>query len=159
MSDPELLMSNAGLAQLKADEGFRGTVYNDATGLPVQKWNLSMPGNLTIGYGLNLFAGITADEAEYLLINRLISNGTRLERIWPDFPRWPQMCLDVALMIDYNTGDVSKWPGFINAVRSRMQGDIIASNIRSSEAWRSSLTHARYERFALAVISGSWNHA
>lgn len=47
------------LAQLKIDEGFRERPYKDTTG------------NLTIGYGTNLDAGITEPEGEYLCGNRI----------------------------------------------------------------------------------------
>lgn len=53
------------LEQLKRDEGLRLTPYTDTVG------------KVTIGYGTNLTDGISKDEAEYLLANRL--NQTKIE--------------------------------------------------------------------------------
>ena len=56
-------MSSADLAvaRLRVDEGFRATPYRDTVG------------KLTIGYGLNLDAGITMGEAAGLLLGRVES--------------------------------------------------------------------------------------
>jgi len=48
---------------LKVDEGFRAHPYDDATGRRVK----APTGQITVGYGTNLDAGITATEAEVLL--------------------------------------------------------------------------------------------
>lgn len=154
-----LLMSDAGLDQLKADEGLRLSAYNDATGRLIERTDLAIPGYPSIGYGLNLIAGITADEAEWLLINRLHAIEHKLETVWIDFPSWPQIHLDVAVMIDYNTGSVQKWPGLVNAIRSHLPESLIVRNIYSSEAYRSSATHSRYQRFCDAILRDTWKGA
>jgi len=58
--------------RLKAEEGLRLQVYDDATGAMIRAGS-RVAGNPTIGIGTNLGpgAGITEPEAEYLLMNRL----------------------------------------------------------------------------------------
>lgn len=149
---PTTLMSAEGLKRLRLDEDFEAEAYDDATGFRVR----APKGNLTIGYGTNLAIGITDEEAELLMLMRLITSENKLEATFAPFPVWAPVQRDVLMMIDYNTGNVLKWPKLITSIATDAPGIQQANNIRDSEAWRSTLTRARYERFAQALINGHW---
>ncbi len=80
------------ITQLKHHEGFRATPYTDSVGI------------LTIGYGLNLEAGITEREASVLLENRIRYLRSRLSMViafWHDIPpQWQDVLTNMA----YNIG-------------------------------------------------------
>ena len=58
------------IAHLKAEEGFKRLPYRDTRG------------QLTIGYGTDLDAGISFAEGEYLLAERARANAEALYRLW-----------------------------------------------------------------------------
>jgi lysozyme len=66
-TDLAVLMCVQRLTRPGGEEGFRAFPYDDATGLRVK----APKGNITVGFGYNLDAGITLDVALYLCTNRV----------------------------------------------------------------------------------------
>lgn len=67
------------LAQLKADEGFRGYIYDDATGKPLHP-GMMLQGRPTAGYGLALDVDpLSEPEAASLLATRMDSAVTHVQ--------------------------------------------------------------------------------
>lgn len=92
--------------QLKEEEGFRLTVYDDATGKQLQKGEI-LKGNPTIGIGRNLIGkGITESEAIYLLGNDIQDVYKTLVTAWPWFEALDdvrqRVLLDMAFNMGYN---------------------------------------------------------
>ena len=86
-------MTPDGIDRIKLDEGLRLKPYKDT----------AIPPKLTIGFGLNLDAGITKEEAEWLLLNRLSKLESTLEHhiIWSSLNNARR---DVLLNMAYNLG-------------------------------------------------------
>jgi len=146
------MMSEAGLQRLRTDEEYERFAYDDKTARRVR----APLGNLTIGYGTNLDVGITNDEAEFLMIMRVIDSEEKIIESYPPFVTWPAVQRDILTMIDYNTGNALAWTNLINSIASGAPIIRQANNVRDSLAWRSTLTRPRYERFAQAIIYGHW---
>src|ERR1700761_2588034 len=106
---PAPLMSDAGLARLKLDEGYETYPYDDETGLRVR----APKGNITIGYGTNLDAGLSDEEADILMTLRILASEAKLSTAYVPFPTWLTVQRDVLTMIDYNTGNVLEWSQLI----------------------------------------------
>ena len=77
---------------LKKEEGFRSHPYPDTRG------------NLTIGYGTNISEGITLDEAEFLLTERLRRTGKDLAIEWPPYKSQPERVRAALLDMAYQIG-------------------------------------------------------
>jgi len=147
-----LKLTPDGLARLKLDEGFRAAPYDDETGQAI-----TCSGNITIGYGTNLSDGLSTAEADWLLQSRLMDSQEKLERNFAAFQGWQDIYTDVLLMIDYNCkGGVLEWRKLIMLIATDAPVIRIANEVRDSDAWRSSKTHARYERMACAIEAGHW---
>lgn len=85
-------MINLDFEQIKIDEGFRATPYRCTAD------------KLTIGYGINLDAGITEQEAATILRMRLHSLAGELIRQLPWLSSKPDECLNVLCNMAYNIG-------------------------------------------------------
>lgn len=77
---------------LKRHEGFRAKPYRCTAG------------KLTIGYGLNLDAGISEAEATSLLITRCIAISGKLQKSLPFWRNLSQNRRDVLINMAYNIG-------------------------------------------------------
>jgi lysozyme len=80
------------LAQLKRHEGFRPLPYTDSTG------------HLTIGYGTALHEPISQEAATYLLLDRLTTLQTELERAKPQTKTLDIVRQSALLNMAYNLG-------------------------------------------------------
>ena len=80
------------VSAIKAEEGFRAKPYTDTTG------------HVTIGYGTNLSVGITPDEGEYLLIERLRDRERQIRAGWAGFDTLPANIQDAVLDLAYVVG-------------------------------------------------------
>jgi len=69
-------------ARLVTDEDLRLTPYDDATGKPLKPGD-TIIGNITIGVGCNLMAGISKSEAMMLLGGRIDAACAALDRALP----------------------------------------------------------------------------
>ena len=108
------------LEHIKKNEGFRAKPYWDKTGLGATTFTVK-GGFLTVGYGTNLNAGITKEQAE-VLVNLVVDS--LIERFMP-LP-WFQhlserrklVCLEMAYQLGFN--------GFMRFVKMRealIEGD------------------------------------
>ena len=77
---------------IKRDEGLRLVVYNDTEGIP------------TIGYGRNLRAGISPEEAEYLLTNDLKKAADETVKMFHIWPRLSDLRREVLVNMMFNLG-------------------------------------------------------
>ncbi len=101
-------MTPDGLTVLKSNEGFRSKVYTDTTG------------NLTIGYGTNLDAGITEQQATALAATKIDANRELLlTRPW--FSNLSPARQDVIENMTYNMGinEVFQFQMMISALATR----------------------------------------
>jgi lysozyme len=104
--------------ELKRDEGFRGLVYDCASGEPARG-----VGALTIGYGRNLQdVGITEDEAAELLnhdVNRAIAD---LITVVPQLMTLTDGRANALLNMVYNLG-LTRFRGFKKMIAAVNQGE------------------------------------
>jgi len=80
------------IEDLKRHEGFRSKPYMDTTG------------HLTIGYGINLDAGITEEEAEWLLVHRVEKIRVTLCKRLPFFSGLSEARQGVLINMAFNLG-------------------------------------------------------
>jgi len=127
--------------QLKTDEGFRALPYRDTQGY------------LTIGYGLNLDAGITEPEAAWLLENRVNATATALVVKLPWVSSLDQARQDVLVNMAYNLG-LSGLLAFKNTLSAVQDGDYTgaASGMLASK-WATQVG-ARAQRLAQQMRTG-----
>ncbi|MBV5347006.1 hypothetical protein JZU46_02150 [bacterium] len=100
--------------QLKEDEGFSATPY------------LCTAGHLTIGYGFNLDAGITEEEARIILINRVDELDSTLEKTFPWYTHLDSARKDVIINMVYNLG-LEKFKGFKRLIAALVIKDYITA--------------------------------
>ena len=91
------------LIDLKRDEGERLTPYDDATGRPLMKGD-ALQGNITIGVGVNLSAGISDDESHLLLSGRLKRIMVELNHEYSWWVKCPEPVQCGILNMAYNVG-------------------------------------------------------
>lgn len=80
------------IEDLKRHEGFRELPYKDTEGF------------LTIGYGLNIDAGITKEEAEMILVSRVVKIKNKLSTLIPSWNTLNGARQDVLINMAYNIG-------------------------------------------------------
>lgn len=85
-------MSAQGIKDLKRHEGFRSLPYTDTQG------------HLTIGYGINLDAGITEEEAAVILCMRVSKLQGTLSQFFPWWNEITSERQDVLINMAYNLG-------------------------------------------------------
>jgi lysozyme len=128
------------IEQLKADEGLQLTPYNDSRG------------NLTIGYGHNLGAGIPKFVAELLLTSDLTA-ATRDAQTFPQFASLSVPRQEVLIQMVFNLGLV-KVHTFSHMLRALTKGDYqgVATEMLASD-WHKEVG-ARAERLAAQMVQG-----
>src|ERR1051326_3963736 len=91
------------LEDLDRDEGVRLTPYDDATGKPLLPGD-TLVGNITIGAGVNISAGLSADEAHYLKEQRLKRIELEVNREYPWWVKCPDQVQRGLLNMAFNVG-------------------------------------------------------
>ena len=102
------------IEDLKRHEGFRATPYMDTTG------------HLTVGYGLNLDAGITEEEATMLLVHRVEKIRATLRKRLPCFSSLSEARQGVLINMSFNLG-VDGLMGFKQTLRYVAEGNYSAA--------------------------------
>ena len=128
------MIENQIFADLKSDEGFRSKLY------------YCTAGKATIGYGLNLEAGITEEEAAWLLRHRLEKVYIELGRKIPNFTRYPDQVRRALINMAYQMG-TDGLLGFKNTLRMIDEGkyEEAAQNALKSK-WATKDTPQRAKR-------------
>lgn len=127
--------------QLETDEGFRQFTYTDTTG------------HQTIGYGINLAAGLTEPEARCLLAFMVADLDETLST-----HSWYAACNDTRksalLNMAYNTGitGLLKFQDMIAAITAQNWSEAKAQCLNSSAA---RLLPTRYGRIADLLLTGN----
>ncbi|MBD1583485.1 glycoside hydrolase [Pseudoalteromonas sp. S16_S37] len=136
-------MTMLSIEQLKEHEGYRSTPYTCTAG------------KLTIGYGLNLEAGITEDEAEIILAHRVEGLITRLTQSFPFFMKLNEPRKAVLINMAYQLG----FKGLLNF--SKTLAHIKACEYESAACemlnsrWAKQ-TPNRAEQLAQQMLAGEW---
>ena len=128
------MIENQIFADLKSDEGFRSKLY------------YCTAGKATIGYGLNLEAGITEEEAAWILRRRIEKLEQELKLKIPRFTRYPDGVKRALVNMAYQMG-VSGVLGFKNTLRMIDEGkyEEAAQNALKSK-WATKDTPQRAKR-------------
>ena len=89
--------------QIIADEDFRATVYDDATGKPLGI--LPSGGSATVGHGFNVSTdGLTVAESMLILHSRIQSRTKELDLRFPWFKELDSVRQGVLVQMAYNMG-------------------------------------------------------
>jgi len=131
------------VARLKQEEGFRAFPYTDTTG------------NLTIGYGTNLTAGISPLQADALLRVAISEINTELQRYsW--FTGLDTLRQLVLLDMAYNMG-VANLLGFQEMIQAiEMKNFSAAADQMLNSLWARQVGE-RAIRLAEVMRTGQWN--
>ena len=112
--------------RLRGHEGLRLTVYDDATGLPIQQ-GTTVRGFPTIGYGALLCepGGITPAEAETLLRNRVELAVAGVRGLVPNMRAANDARFDVLVEMAFQMGvrGLAKFTNTLKAVREKRWDD------------------------------------
>jgi lysozyme len=129
--------------QLKRDEGFRAKPYRDTKG------------NLTIGYGTNLDAGVDDPEACYLLGYRTQKARENMLAALPWVANLPDARFGAMLNLTYNMeiGVLLEFQKFLAAAEAN-DWDTAAQELINSKAHEEE--PSRIERLALQIRSNQW---
>jgi len=131
--------------RLKRNEGFRGEVYDDATGQPIRKGSIVV-GHPTIGYGIRLDMknAISALEAE-MLTNSRIARAKNEAEVFPWFKTLGDTRQGVVIEMIYNIG----FAGFLDfkktiAAIAKRDFELAAKEMLDS-LWRKQVGHRAVE--------------
>jgi lysozyme len=141
--------------RLLADEGLRLTVYDDATGKPIGPGS-QVIGKPTIGIGTLICApgGITADEARFLLDNRVQIAQKAADRLVPGLQISDPVRFDVLTEMSFQLGatGLAAFTNTLQAVRDKRWNDAAAGMLDST--WAKIQTPARAQALAAIMRSG-----
>ena len=141
---------------LKTDEGFRSTVYDDATGVTC-KPGYKLEGIATVGYGRNLIdKGLTRKEAEYLLTSDAIQAFQDAADLIPTWVLIDDVRQNVLANMAFNMGKtrLSKFAKMLDAV-GRKAWDEAADEMKDS-AWYGQVG-GRAKRLEKEMRTGLWS--
>lgn len=112
--------------RIEEHEGFRATVYDDATGKPIGPGS-HVIGNPTIGIGTLICSpgGITRAEAEMLCMNRLKEAIVGVQRMVPEMRAKGDARFDVLVEMAFQMGadGLAKFKNTLQAVRDKRWDD------------------------------------
>ena len=124
--------------RIEQQEGRRLTVYDDATGKAIQKGSVVI-GNPTIGVGVLLSSpgGLTDDEVDYLLRNRVNIAVSYVHIVFPAMNSLNSVRFDVLTQMAYQMGltGLRGFPKMIAAVKFTLISaarDVLASIVAST---------------------------
>lgn len=127
-------------AELRADEGERLKVYDDATGLLIGPGSV-VKGNPSIAVGRNLSGrGITQEESEFLLSNDLACCESELAPTMPWITTLSPARQTVIYSLYFNVGlgnparFEAKWPNFLAQMKAG-EFSAAADNLETSQPW------------------------
>jgi len=150
---------NAVLELIKKDEGLRLKAYDDATGKTVKPGYL-MKGHVTIGYGINVEAGITEDEAIYLLHQRVFKIHTQLDSAfgWYHGEGIITARMGVLISMVYNMG-IPRFRKFKKMLKALENYDHVEATkqLLDSKAARNPLLKRRYKHLAKMLETNEWH--
>ena len=130
--------SEALVATIKVDEGFRAHVYVDTTGNP------------TIGYGWNINDGIVEADADYLLRAYLDREVGRVRACWPAFDDQPIGTRSALLDLGYQVGAAGLC-AFDNTLAALERGDCDIAQAGILDSAEARETPGRASRVAAAL--------
>lgn len=140
--------------RLRTNEGFRGTCYDDATGKPIGPGS-QVIGKPTIGIGTLLCSpgGITVDEANYLLANRVQIAQKAAESLVPGLQQSDPVRFDVLTELAFQLGasGLAKFTNTLQAVREGRWSD--AADEMLASVWASQ-TPSRAQELSQIMRSG-----
>jgi len=125
------------IESIKLHEGFRTKPYDDATGKELKAGD-TIIGNITIGYGTNITAGLSRFEAEWLLEQRLQKGLFAATMHVAFFNTLPVSRQEVILEMIYNMG-LPRFLTFKNFIAKIQNGDFISAAdelVRNSDGSR-----------------------
>lgn len=126
-------------------EGFRGAVYDDATGQPIVPGVLCQ-GHPTAGYGRALdVRPLSRDEADYLFDNDYIAAWHTCDRVVPTFGALPQYRQAVLIAMAYQLGEagLKKFRRMLDAIHDE---DWLEAEAQMLDSLAARQTPARYAR-------------
>lgn len=123
---------------ISTEEGFRAKPYEDSRGV------------LTIGYGTNLAEGITRDEAEFLLENRIERTRQALRDQWEPFDDQPGNVQNALTDMAYQLG-VTGALGFHKMLAALEAGQYETAAAEALASKWARETPARVKRVADAI--------
>lgn len=133
------------LAWLRVEEGFRAVPYRCTEGY------------LTIGYGLNLDAGITREEAEWLLRHRVRQTQDAVAAALPWWGRLDEVRRAVLVAMAYQLkGGVAGLLKFKATLAAVARGDYEGAARQMGKSLWARQTPARARRTAEAMRTGRW---
>lgn len=139
------------LALLRADEGTRLLVYDDATGATLRP-GYTLQGNPTIGVGRNLIGrGINQAESDAMLARDVAEAESWLASRFSWFASLTDGRRYVLTTIYFNTGSVAGWPKMLAAM-ARQDWTGARAELLNSKAARQ--LPERYARLADILLKG-----
>lgn len=140
--------------RLRQHEGLKLQAYDDATGAVIKPGSRVI-GNPTIGVGtlIGPGGGITEDEAEYLLANRVQIAQKAAESLAPELQKEDPVRFDVLVEMAFQMGGagLAKFENTLQAVRDRRWND--AANGMLASTWAMQ-TPARAKALAEVMRTG-----
>jgi|SRR5581483_1479167 len=134
------------IRQLKGDEGFRDKPYRDSTG------------NLTIGYGTNLNAGITEKEADWLLFGRMQAAQQAVYRFLPWATKLDDARLGVLVNMAFNMG-INKLLEFDHTLAEVEAGKWEEAALSMERSLWAKQVGPRARRLCQQMRTGEWQFA
>lgn len=138
------LFSSEFIGRVKVNEGWRSKPYKDTLGV------------LTIGFGTNIAQGITREEGEFLLINRLKKSKEDAMDLFGNFDLIREDRQEVLIEMCYQLGKtgVSKFTKFRKAVAN---GDWVEASAQMLNSRWKEQTPNRVKKLAKIMASDSVN--
>lgn len=148
-------MTSEGEIKLKDHEGKRLWPYDDATGERLIPGSM-LKGNITIGWGTNLSAGISHEVAIILFNMRYDRAVAECRSAFPWFDTLDDVRQDVIVNLAYNMG-VSSLLNFHKMLASiaRQDWDEAAYELLNSK-WATDVQKARRDDLSKALETGQW---
>lgn len=141
------------VAELTRDEGEVLKVYDDATG-NLLKPGMVLKGNPTIGVGINLLAGITQAESDYLLTSRIAAVEDALDNSLPWWINLDPVRQRVLVNMAFNLGidGLLGFPHFLQAMQTGSWATA-AQEMQNSAWWNQ--VGQRAVRLQYMVLNGA----
>ncbi|TMN34126.1 glycoside hydrolase [Pseudoalteromonas sp. S2755] len=137
------MMTMLSIEQLKVHEGFSPTIYK------------CTEGKLTFGYGFNVEAGITEDEAELLLVHRVEQVESRLKQSFSWYTKLNEPRKAVLLNMAYQLGfnGLLKFSKTLALVK---MGDYDQASEEMLNSLWARQTPIRAQQLAIQMSTGDW---